>query len=354
MSKMIISNDFLPGLEKSLGYLRGFVASQVIYDLLKEGIFSMLKDGLDIKTIAEEKGFDPNLLRALFEYLALEGILEKSTLENDQISFRISHYGDQISIYYQGFFHLLVGGYSPIFSNISNILKHGTNYVSRNGKWVGIGACQISQNDVFPLAKKMMAEIKPTTSLIIDYGCGSALGLCEFCHQNPNIKAIGIEPDEGAYQAGLNLVIEKKMQDRIILVNSAALDYEMNEIPDFILFWFVLQEIYGQAGEDILIEFIRNIGKKFPHSYLHVIEVDYAIDNEEVMKSPVGLGFYNPYFLLHSFTNQKLATDQKWTEIFTSAGFEIIKKESVDFQVDPTNLVIGYVLKYVSCMDGNP
>jgi 2-ketoarginine methyltransferase len=346
MSSNVISNEFLPGLEKSLGYLRGFAASQVIYSFLQEGIFSLLEDGLDINAIAQKKGYDPNLLRTVFEYLAVEGILEKSTSENGQVNFQISNYGKNISTYYQGWFNLLIGGYSSIFANITNIMSQGTNYVSRNGKWVGVGACQISQNDVFPLAKKMMEEIKPNVKTIVDYGCGSALGLCEFCNQNPNIKAIGVEPDEGAYQAGLNLVAAKKLQERITLVNSAALDHEINEVPDFILFWFVLQEIYGQNGEAALIEFIKNIGVNFPDSYLHVIEVDYAIDNEEVMKSPLGLGFYNPYFLLHPFTDQKLVSDQKWTEIFTKSGFEIIKKEAVDPKVDPTGLVIGYVLKY--------
>ena len=78
-----------------------------------------------------------------------------------------------------------------------------------------------------------------------------------------------------------------------------------------------------------------------------IVEVDYDIDNHKIMKSPMGLGYYNLYYMLHPFTNQKLLSQKKWDEIFSKARFKIVEKKVVDPKVDPSGLEIGYVLKYV-------
>jgi len=212
--------------------------------------------------------------------------------------------------------------------------------------WVGTGSCQISRYDTIPMTKAFIQSVKPDAKHIVDFGCGNALYLCALAKELDGIRAIGIEPDKNAYEAGLRKVAELGLQGQVSLVNVDALDYEITEKPDFILFGFVLQEIVSQIGRPAFVEYLSKLGRKFADSYLMVMEVDYDIDNREVMQSPMGRGYYNPYFLLHPFTNQLLLPKKEWDQIFAEAGFDIVRDEVTSPKADPSGFGICYVLKY--------
>jgi 2-ketoarginine methyltransferase len=343
VAKVLEAPWFQPELAKTLGYIRGFVASKVIWQMMQAGIFEDLKDQASLQAIAEKKGFDPYLLRTVFEYLAVEDILIKGGTA-EAPAFRLSDYGARFALY-EGWFNILVGGYENIFSNIGAMLREGAGTYSRNGKWVGTGSCQISQYDTIPITMEFIRRVKPEATNIVDFGCGNALYLCTLARELDGIHAVGIEPDRHAYEAGLKQIIELGLEDKVRLVNVDALDYEIQEKPDFILMGFVLQEIIAQIGRKALVAYLRKMSRKFSSSYLMVMEVDYDIDNREVMRSDVGIGYYNPYFLLHPFTNQQLLPKQSWNEIFAEAGYEIVIDEVTSPKADPTGFGICYVLK---------
>jgi 2-ketoarginine methyltransferase len=343
VAEVLGSPWFQPGLAKTLGYIRGFVASKVIWQVMQAGIFEDLKRQQSLAAIAAAKGLDPQLLRTVFEFLAVEDILIKEGPPEAPV-FRLSDYGSRFS-FYEGWFNILIGGYDSIFSNIGVMLREGTGSCSRNGKWVGKGSCQISQYDTIPITLEFIRRVKPTATTIVDFGCGNALYLCTLARELHGIQAVGIEPNRGAYEAGLEQIRAAGLEDRVSLVNVDALDYEIREAPDFILIGFVLHEIIAQIGRTGLVTYLRKLCRKFSSSYLMVMEVDYNIDNREVMRSPVGLGYYNPYFLLHPFTDQRLLPKRGWDEIFAEAGYETVIDEVTSAQADPTGLGICYVLK---------
>jgi 2-ketoarginine methyltransferase len=273
----------------------------------------------------------------------VEEIVVKDAQE-DAPTYRLSDYGARFGLY-RGWFNILIGGYGSVFSNIGTMLQEGTGAARRDGKWVGIGSCQISQYDTIPMTLELIRRVKPSAASIVDFGCGNALYLCTLARELEGIQAVGIEPNRAAYEAGLAQVAELGLQHRVRLVNADALDYQMREEPDFILMGFVLHEMVAQIGREALIAYLRQMRMKFANSYLMVMEVDYDIDNHAVMRSPVGLGYYNPYFLLHPFTNQRLLPKQRWDAIFASAGYEIVLYEVTSPKADPTGLGICYVLK---------
>jgi 2-ketoarginine methyltransferase len=341
------TTTFLSGLSKSLDYIRGYVASQVLFDLLRDGVLDDLATASTASAVARRQQVDPELLGAVFEYLTLEDILEKRTNGGVEPEFVLTEYGQSLR-QYKGWFNMLVGGYGSIFGSIGTMLKHGTGAASRTGKWVGVGSCQISHYDAIPLARQLIHATRPDASMFVDFGCGNALYLCTFCREMEGIRAVGIEPDPASYEAGLEMVKREGMVDRITLVNCSALEYAIAEPPDFMMFNFVLHEIYGQVGEQGMIDFVRTIGRTFPDTLLLVVDVDYAVDNHAVMKTPVGLGYYNPYYLLHPFTRQKLVPEKQWDALFARAGFRTVAKRTVDPDVDPTGLEIGWVLESVN------
>ena len=160
------------------------------------------------------------------------------------------------------------------------------------------------------------------------------------------MTAVGVDPSGEAVAEGRKLIKEKELEDRITLVTSGALDFEVEETPDFIMFCFVLHELYGQYGEAEVIRYLSRLGEKFPSTHILVVEVDYDLSKKDAIYSKAGLGYYNPYFMLHPLTEQQLLPDREWRRVFSSAGFEVIKSELVDPEVDPTGLEIGYALKY--------
>ncbi|ABA47851.1 methyltransferase domain-containing protein [Burkholderia pseudomallei] len=344
VKEILDSRWFQPEMFKTLDYVKGFVGAKVIFQMLKLGVFDDLLAGKTLEEIASGRSLDPYLLRTVFEYLSVEGLLVKEG-RGGGASFRLSDYGSRIK-HYEGWFNILIGGYDNIFSNIGAMLEEGIGGYKRDGKWVGVGSCQISKYDTIPITKAFIESVKPDAKQIVDFGCGNALYLCTLAKELGDIKAVGIEPDTSAYEAGLKKVAEMGLQDQVRLVNVDALDYEIDEQPDFILFGFVLQEIIAQIGRPAFIEYLRKLGRKFADSYLMVMEVDYDIDNREVMHSPMGRGYYNPYFLLHPFTNQLLLPKREWDEIFAQAGYDVVRDEVTSPKADPSGFGICYVLKY--------
>ncbi|MDQ1815083.1 hypothetical protein RBA41_17435 [Massilia sp. CCM 9210] len=335
---------YQPEVSKTLDYVKGFVGAKVIFQMLKLGVFDDLLDAKSLEQIAAKRALDPYLLRTVFEYLTVEGLLLKQT-QGETVSFQLSAYGSRIK-HYEGWLNILIGGYDNIFSNIGPMLQEGINGYKRDGKWVGVGSCQISKFDTIPITKAFIKSVKPDAKHIVDFGCGNALYLCTLARDLDGVRAIGIEPDKNAYEAGVRKVAEMGLQDQVSLVNVDALDYEIVDQPDFILFGFVLQEIVSQIGRPAFIDYLSRLGKKFADSYLMVMEVDYDIDNRDVMQSPMGRGYYNPYFLLHPFTNQLLLPKKEWEQIFEEAGYDIVRQEVTSPKADPSGFGICYVLKY--------
>ena len=65
----------------------------------------------------------------------------------------------------------------------------------------------------------------------------------------------------------------------------------------------------------------------------------------QVMRHGLALAYYNPYFLLHSFTAQRLLPHAAWLEIFAEAGLQLLATEYASELVDSTRLEIGYLLR---------
>lgn len=346
MGKIKMKKSFVEHLETSLAYIGGYVASQIIFQLLECGAFDLLKTRISPDELSAQLSYKKPMVVAILEYLEREDIVFADNTTANKITYELTEKGRMISEQ-RGWFEMLVGGYGPIFGAVDEILKNGPEAAKRNGALVGRGSCNISRYDSIPLTKKLIKQVAPEAKTFIDFGCGNSLYLCTFCEETPGITAIGIDPSEGAIEEGKKIIKQKHLDHRISLIKGDAINYNIPSEPDVIMFCFVLHELYGQHGRSAVVDYLSNLGAKFPHTSFIVVEVDYNLTNESVLKSKVGLGYYNPYFLLHPFTGQQLLSDIEWRQIFSAAGFDIIKAEVVDPEVDPTGLEIGYALKYI-------
>jgi 2-ketoarginine methyltransferase len=333
-------NDFAPGLLTTVDMLSRWVTAELLFQLCHAPYLERLRSGDEPAAFARDFGLDPDLFEVYLCSLQREGIVE-----TDGKRVRLSELGSRYCRY-AGWITLFVGGYGTLFRNVDAILRGTHRGARRDAGWVGIGSCLMSQFDSIPLTGALIERVRPDAALVLDYGCGNALSIVTLCERNPRLRAIGVEESAVACEAARRLVAERGLDDRVSVVNADVLSYEPTCTPDIVVFAFVLQELAGQSGEAELIGFLSKLGRSFPRSHVVVIEVDDVSKTDPgVFETPMGRGFYNYYFMLHPFTDQRLLPDAAWRRIFAEAGFTVVAREVVDRDIDPSGLEVGYVLE---------
>lgn len=334
---------FIEGLAKSLAYIDGFFTSYVLFHLVQLDVFELLAQGDSLPAIAKHKEVDEEVLRAVIEFLMVDGIVERHGAE-----YALSEYGRALSSY-AGWFLEFIGGYGPTLAHLTDILRGGAGASVRNGRYVALGSGQIDYYDIIPLAKELIRESGREPGLILDLGCGIGTCLIELCREFPQLKAVGVEPNEESCKIAETLREAAGLNDRIKFTCCDAVHYESKSMPDFIMLAFVLHEMAYQRGLEGVVAFLDSLGRRFPKALVLVFEVHNDSDNLELLRTPIGT-YYKCYFLVHRLTKQRLLPLAIWERVFSEAGFEILEQRAVNPETDPTRLEMGYVLKHKAAL----
>lgn len=338
-----IEQDLIDAIEP----IRGFVVASMVYHFFDRGVFDYLQaeGAASVTRMAGELKLNAKKLRGLLDYLVNENLVAR---QGDE--YRLRERAVQLHRF-RGWYTMLIGGYGHTFLQMGGVLSADAGWATRDAAKVGIGSCEISHYDAMPLTRSLMAKAPGRKRNLLDLGCGNALYLAEFCRANPELHALGVEPDRGGYEAGLATIKRFQLEDRVSLVNQGAVEFMRSDIafdPDFLILGFVLHEIVGTEGRQGTIDFLRAIIDRFPRIRLIVIEVDERARDPHIMRHGLSLAYYNPYYLLHNFTTQQLLPHATWLEMFAEAGLEVLATEFASELVDSTRLEIGYLLRAAS------
>lgn len=337
--------SFEPRLIDALQPLRFHMLATTLYHLFETGLFDSLKTSgsATLEELAECHNMDSERLAVFCSYLRNEGYLD---IQDGQVS--LSRKGAAMDEF-RPWYTMLVGGYAESFMQVGEKLQRGSGSASRDLPHVGIGSCGISHYDAIPLTRSLMNRVPGQCTRMLDMGCGNGRYLVEFCQALPEIDiAWGVEPSLGSCQDAIGMVERAGLQDRINIIHSPAiefLDADYSYQPNFAVLGFVLHEILGQEGRDGVRQFINKLMRRFPEMHLIIIEVDNQIDHPDFMKHGLSQAYYNGYYLLHPFTNQRLETTVFWEELFAECELEVIAKEFTNPTVDSTQLEVGYLLR---------
>lgn len=338
----MMSSNFELELVEAIQPIRNFVLASSIHHLFSSGIYDLLRSKkLGVNKISEEIKLDKPRVYGFLMYLVNENILVQ---ENDL--FELSEKGRNLE-QFKSWYTMLIGGYGSTFLEIGEKLKSDSGVARREIVSVGVGSCGISHYDAFPLTRKLMQKMKSPPASICDMGCGNGMYLVEFCNYFAGIKTIGIEPNEDSCVVAREYISSRNMSDQVEIVCADAAEWvkrPSKDKPDLFLLGFVLHEIMGQRGRNEVVNFLTTIRESCPHSSIVVIEVDDQIATPGVMHHALAKAYYNPYYLMHYFTNQKLLTPTEWESIFRDAGYSIGAKDTTSQNVDSTGLEIGYLL----------
>jgi len=324
--------------------VRKFVLAQALFHFMETGIHETIHraDVIAISQLAYQCQLDERRLRGFLRYLANEGFV--AMLDGDATS--LTGKGIEIATF-RPWYTLLIGGYAQTFLQLGEVLADGSKYADRNSILVGKGSCGISEFDALPMARRLLARISDSFQTIIDVGCGDGRYLVELCESMPWIRGIGIEASEASVASAREFVRGRSAADRIeIRMNKSATLPDLSDIPGPLCFVtaFVLQEMLEQADREAIVGLLNEGFARHPDSHWIVVEVDHRPADPDIMATELGLSYYNPYYLIHQITQQRLETRAFWETLFSDAGLTIVSVETPDPNYDSLGLKIGYLL----------
>ena len=329
---------------KTLEYIRNFCLISVLDNFFNLGIGEYInkKSSATLEDIAFDKKLDKERLEATLNYLKNEGFVSKNS-KNEWI---ITNCYKNI-FPYKAWIEMMVGGYGQTFLNIDQGLYSKKKVLHRNIEKVSNGSCGISSFGALPLVKEVIINNNISCKTVADVGCGNGNYLIELSNLLGNIKALGIESNKKSANLANNFICKKNLSKKIKVIQNKGQEIPKSLIdfqPDVVLICFVLHEILAQEGKEGVIKFLIKISTLLPNSKFIIIEVDDEFYNSSNYLDPIYLGYYNPYFLLHFFTNQKLMKKAFWREVFKSSGLLILKEYNILSELDSTGIEVCFLL----------
>lgn len=320
-----------------------------LHHLFDSGVYDRLADApgaTDVTGLAAELSLDRERLAGFLRYLGnedvvvLTGPLGGERVELGQLAHQYAEF--------RSWYTFLVGGYQGTVAQIGDALRLGSPPCTREGKYVGVGSCEIARWDGLAMTRTLLDEAGMSPATILDLGCGDATYLASLCEAVPGVRGWGVEPDPESCAEGRRLLKERGLSERVTLVNASAEDFLADPPPecrpDTAVFGYVLQELLGQYGEDMVAGLLTSLAGRFPGIAIAVIEVDDQSANPTVMRHGLARNFWNLYYLVHVFTRQRLESQAFWEALFDRCGLSAVATRTTPAEVDTTGVELGYLL----------
>ncbi|MFO1432615.1 MAG: class I SAM-dependent methyltransferase [Candidatus Competibacteraceae bacterium] len=310
--------------------IRYFALATNLYHLVDTGLLDdLLEQGpCSIPALAERHGFDPQRLEEFLKYLRNEGFISQTGA-----LFGLSTKGRAFR-HYHPIYTFLIGGYAETFLQIGEKLKKNSGWATRNWTKVSIGSSSNARYDTPPILRKLLAHVPEPRFRLLDIGCGNGSYLVDLCEAMPEIEyAYGVEPSQESCEAARTLVRAKNLQDRIQIIPRSTAEFlrsNADYAPNLLILGYILHELLPHEGREGIKQFITQFIDRFPNLNLIVMEIDDQRDAPEFLQHDYGLAFYNLYFLLHGFIDQRVMPAIFWETLFAECGLEIRAKESID------------------------
>ncbi len=328
-------------LTEAMQPARSYFLAQVIEFGLRSGLFERIEShpGEPVTALGHALGYTVPRLTGLLRYLAAEGVV--FNVQAPSLTQRGRDF-----IQFRPWYELLIGGYGSTLLELPAVLSDPTHYASRNGTMVGKGSCGISRYDAIPLVKRLLGLLPADITTLVDLGCGDGMFLLDLC-ETADMCGIGVDSFAPSIERAKKKALERGLADRVSFVAAQAEEFVRSLPPGGIAPCFIagfsLQEILEQKGYDAVVSLVRTVLEP-EGAHLVVIEVDHRPEDPRIMQHGLGLAYYNPYYLMHQVTEQRLEVTEFWQTLFVKAGVEMKALFTTDPEVDSTGLELGFLL----------
>lgn len=338
------SSDYERRLIDSIQPIRYFFLASVLHHAFQLGIFAELArdPGASAGQLAARLGLDADRLRATLAYLRNENYLRDT-----DGGWTLTAKGTGVA-QFAPWYQMCVGGYAITFQQIGDVLAAGAGYATRDSYQVGMGSTGLGVTDTLPLAMQLLDASAASRHTLVDLGCGDGRFTIEILKRHPELRGIGVDPTPASIERATRLRDESGLRDRLEFITATAADVPKLDLPEAgsgiaFLTAFVLQEMLEQDGEQQVEDLLRATFDAFPDAVWVVVEMDYQPDSPLLGAHGLAQAFYNPYFLIHNITEQRLKPRQWWHSLFERAGLNALPA-TTDPRVDSTGLEIGFLL----------
>lgn len=309
----------------STGLVRGFYVAHAVGALFRLGVWPLLRDaeGVDIASLAAERGWEGDLLQAVCDYLYGLGVLDRVDGR-----YRLSTYGRTVD-------ELALGGvlstaaYEPLFHHLVPSIRDGIRPAgnARLSDLVAIGSGLSARLLAFPLMAELVEETHARR--VLDLACGDGTFLSFLCQRNAGLEAIGVDLSQEAIAAGRQHLVEAGLKARVQLVCADMLEIDRLPLPwddvQMITCIYALHELL--ENEDRLVDLLARIRQRFPAATLAICEV-IRHRPEELRRHRGGLLEIQ---LVHDVSGQQLATRSQWLEMLRQGGYGSVEERYLGF-----------------------
>jgi SAM-dependent methyltransferase len=251
--------------------IEGFYLAQIANRLQGDGVFESLGSGRSAKAVADELGYDEELLAALLEFVyQASDLLTRSRAGVYSLSPRYPGYA------FLGFqLDKFLGAYGPAVLDLRRSLTSkdlGRRLVDREIQAAAYSRIQSPPN---PIVMQLARELQLQSML--DLGCGPATLLTGLCRGNPSFRGWGIDESGPMCRAARQRIAEAGLGKRVRIVHgdarragshfSASVRGQMDAVQCKGMF----NELF-RRGNSEAVAFLGRLKHWFPGTLLFVVD----------------------------------------------------------------------------------
>jgi SAM-dependent methyltransferase len=303
--------------------LNGYIGAHVALAMEQTGILRVLHEGcgpMRIDELARQSSTSVAPTRSILRFARLFGYIHG---DEDEVEFTQT---GRALYHYRGYFTVAVGGFSPLFRTMSEILQglEATEKFMRVDQLVARG-CEHNWEFQAPVLDTAVQDL-PWTK-VVDLGCGSGKRLLHLLGNHPGGHGVGVDINtelcaiaqqnaEGAGESHRFSVVRADLAD----ILSHPLSYPQITDANLVMSFFLLHHFARNSEE--YERTLRLLRQAFPEATYFIMVDGYRVSDDTSTRPIFSIAFE----LFHEMLGVRLPTLVEHYQALGRAGFSIVRK----------------------------
>ena len=312
-----------------------YTIAQILFHLNQVGVFPYLyrHQAAHTESIAKDLDLNLTVLNYLLDYVYSTDVL----LDRDaQGAYSFSEFGKAIikrfgkekeGVIQLNFFDVRVGGYEPIWSSLSDILKGDKVYgkdVVRRGEYSESALHVLSQR-ILPSLSRIVNNYEPKS--VCEFGVASTL-LVNLGKSRSDLACYGVDYSAKAI-ADAKAFLSHQERARFTWIEDDLFNSRpwMRQLAKQGNLFFTLHfHEFMSYGRDAVAALVRDLHQRFPGDYLVAFEEPRPRQDESQRMPKAQWLYAHANILIHELCMKgSILPEADWINLFSEAGLELVE-----------------------------